>query len=81
MTVSKTIYTADTVEELVALLKALDIDNDWITWNGGRSPVSYETRVEYRIRGDDKTWSSKAKTLTWEHAGKSWDIVSYRVIK
>lgn len=92
MTVSKTTtigtitvrYDADTVEELVALIAALDAhdaeSDDWIEWFGGECPVPMDTIVDVKFRSGETRHSTPARMWRWVHTVKhQGDIIAYRI--
>jgi hypothetical protein len=57
-------------------------DDEWKSWNGGKSPVSGTTPVEVQMR-DGFYHMAKARDVFWgrEDGNKPHDIIAYRAIK
>jgi hypothetical protein len=52
----------------------------WIGWDGGPCPVSGLTMVEVYLR-DGTQERVTADSVYWTHAGRSGEVMRYRVIK
>jgi len=55
--------------------------SEWIEWKGGECPVHPSTIVRLRFRDGELTEDEEACWSSWEHIGKPYDIISYRIVK
>jgi len=58
----------------------ISIEDGWIVWAGGECPVSKGVKIEYKGRGLNHSFLALSENLEWEHEGKAWDTVAYRVL-
>ena len=76
------LYDTDIVSYRV--IKEESKDEGWIPWNGGKCPVTGDTRVEVKLRGEGIEEYAKefAVNLWWTHEEgyPETDIVAYRVL-
>lgn len=83
-------FECDTVEEAVALMRAMSnrmvmqADDGWITWGGGECPVPGDTRVQILFRcettDDFDDAVNCASDYDWQHSDDPHDIVKYRIV-
>jgi hypothetical protein len=66
------------------------VASDWINWEGGRCPVSGDTRVQVQFRSDiDRRQAERAsgpngnvaRAVSWANTGSGGDIIAYRVVR
>lgn len=55
-------------------------EGEWIGWGGGVCPVSENTFLLVRYRGDFHDDKCTAGNMLWEHSGEEEDIIAYRII-
>ena len=63
------------------------MEDGWIEWKGGVSPVktSEEVEVRYRappnlLKGTRIEWPQFGWTFNWSHDGQDDDIIAYRIV-
>ena len=60
------------------------MENEWIEWGGGESPVSDDALVQWKTRSPDWHFDEnaimRADDLLWVHHDQPYDIIAYRSI-
>lgn len=73
-------YSAETIEELVALVRAFDSSSagvdGWIPWNGGKQPVPNGTIINAIFSDGSGGWDMTADSYDWSDK----ELVKYRVV-
>lgn len=59
--------------------KVAAVDDGWIKWEGGESPVRPHAYVSVRLRSDEEI-EAHAWAFRWGHQNGPGDIVAYRVL-
>ena len=67
--------------DMVAISEEQNIEDGWVTWNGGERPFPCEVIVRIRFRDGDEINYTNCKGLRWNHIGMSGDIVAYKLLK
>lgn len=68
------------LEIALPILEQQERGDGWIEWGGGDMPVSENTFLLVRYRGEFQEDKCIAGNMIWNHSGEEDDIIAYRII-